>query len=241
MKMMLPCGTMVPRGGVAVALALAFNLTTQAQVLVNVQFNGTLGAGTTQSGAAVVGTAGDVWNNLGASGTSVALKNPAGSASALTLTWSGSAWTVDPGLENGFYGTPYGRLMNGYLYTSGTSSLTLSGLTPGMDYNLYLYSEADVDGRRLTIDVNGVGATTAASVKTEGIFIAGQNYLSLGVRANGSGNLVIAYSVGSGDEANLNGFQLTAVPEPATTTLVVAGALGALALWRRSTSARTSI
>jgi hypothetical protein len=227
MKIMLFCGTMLGPSGIAVALAFAFTSTTQAQLLVNVQFNSSPGVGNTQSGAALVGSAGDVWNNLGASGASVALNNSGGSASGITLTWSGSAWTVDSGFYNGFHSTAYGKLMDGYLYSipaNGTRHLTLSGLTVGIDYNLYLYSEGDSgsNGRRLTVNVNGVGATTtAAAVYTVGTFIAGQNYLSLPVQADGSGQLDIAYSVGGGTQANLNGFQLAAVPEPAATTVVM--------------------
>jgi len=226
-------------GGIAVALTLAFASAAQAAVIVDVQFNGTPGLGNNHSGDAVVGEDGDFWNNLGASGTGVALNNPANAASGLALTWnSGGAFTTwSISYANGFHSTDYGKLMDGYLFQSNPagSLITLSGLSPSTGFTLYLYSEGESgsSGRRLSINANGVTATTTPANYTVGTFIENQNYLRLNVNSDSSGILNIAYS-GAVGEANVNGFQLTSVPEPASMTIVVASALIGLALWRRS-------
>jgi len=228
-------------GGIAVMLTLAFATASQAQVIVDVQFNDGPNGANNYSGAAVVGTAGDFWNNLAAAGTDVPLNNPANAASGLSLTWTSDGGATAPeAAGNGFYNTSYRNLMEGYIYkyTAGTSHITLSGLAPSTDYSLYLYSQGDsaATGRRLNVSVNGGStATTSASVASAGTFIEGQNYLKITVTSDLAGKLDMAYSFAS-EEANVNGFQVTAVPEPASMMLVVGAALGGLALWRRSKS-----
>lgn len=222
-------------------LTLAFVSASQAQVIVDVQFNLTPNGANNYSGAAVVGTAGDFWNNLGGNGTDVPLNNPANTGSGLSLTWaSNGAATAPVENGNGFYSTSYRNLMEGYLYkfTPGTANITLSGLAPSTDYSLYLYTQGDIgaNNRRLSVSVNGgPTTTTSASVASASTFIEGQNYLKLSVTSDLAGKLDMSYSFASG-EANINGFQVSAVPEPASTMLVVGAALGGLALWRRSKS-----
>jgi hypothetical protein len=228
--------------GIATVLTLAFASASQAQVIVDVQFNGFPGEDNNYSGAAMVGAAGDYWNNLGPNGAGVALNDPANAASGLSLTWTsnGGATVAEAFVGNGFYSTSYRNLMEGYIYkpTPGTAQITLSGLAPSTDYSLYLYSEGDSGstGRRLGVSVNGgATTTTSAAVASAGTFIEGQNYLKLNAASDVTGKLDIAYSFAVG-EANINGFQVSAVPEPASTMLAMEALLGGLALWRRSKS-----
>jgi hypothetical protein len=199
----------------------------QADVMVNVQLG--YGAPSDQQvGPAVVGAAGDQWNFLTtANETAVPLNNTSGGASGIALTWTsdGVARPVAPSLANGFWGTPYQNLMNGFLYdSSGNRNISFSGLTANAPFDLYIYTEGDSgsDGRRLSVTVNaGLPTTTSATDHTVGTFILGQNYLYLpGVTADSGGLLNIAYS-GIESEANINGLQLTGVvPEPSSSILL---------------------
>jgi len=125
--------------------------------------------------------------------------------------------------------------MDGMLYSLFSHNITLSGLTPNTDLELYLYSQGDSasDGRRLGITANGISAITSPAVSSASTFTLNQNYLKMNVQSDSSGILSINYSA-SHDEANVNGFQLAAVPEPKEMSMAVAMALGVLAILRRN-------
>ena len=95
-------------------------------VLIDMQFASTGNA--TQTGAAVVGTAGDVWNHSGnGTGTAVALITVAGTSSGVSLTWSGAGgvFNVNPS-NSGFNGTQWAPLMSNYLYSSSSATVSLA-------------------------------------------------------------------------------------------------------------------
>src|SRR5215467_8823924 len=81
----------------AFAVVAAMVFTAQATAsLIDVDFSP--GAGPAQSGAAVLGSAGDIWNNLTAgSGTAVALNDVTGAATSVNLTFSSNFGGNDAG------------------------------------------------------------------------------------------------------------------------------------------------
>ncbi len=128
-------------------------------------------------------------------------------------------------LENFVVGGPFSQS------DSTAESLTISGLTPGVTYDIYFYGSKNPGAdSTLTIGSTTV-ATDGAVVNTATPFDSADqghewNVID-GLVANGSGNLV-GY-VGTGSDAGyaaINGFQVVAVPEPGSAGLLALGAIG---------------
>jgi hypothetical protein len=244
--------------GILATLAIAFTSLgspSYASTLFDVQFGCTAGSACQinanasdtntqqQTGAAVIGSAGDFWNlvsgdgGLGATGTDVPLLDTNGLATAATVSWTSSA-EFTRGLPQdpvAFDSTPYENLMSGYLAEGGTGSITISGLVAGGDYDLYLYTQGDVNatGRQTTFTVNGGSpVTTSPGSASADTFISGQNYVLFDVAANAGGDISVVYSNFAG-EADVNGFQLAAVPEPSAVILVLTGLLAVACFARK--------
>ena len=212
------------------ALSMAFmSPRLLGQTTIDVQF----ATGTTYTGAAVIGSGGDVWNKVTtASGGPTALNNVGGASSGASITWSSSRLFC--GAIFGFSSTSYANLMRCYLVAlqpSASGTITFAGLTPNASYSLYVYTQGDsaTAGRRLTVTpAIGSAVTSTAAVATQSTFVAGQNYLQVAATADGSGNLAFTYaSAASGLEANLNAIQLVPLgsPPPAVPTLTTFGAI----------------
>jgi len=236
--------------GILPTLAIAFTglaSPSYAGTLVDVQFGCTAGAACqingnasntntlAQTGPAVIGSAGDLWNlvsgvgGLGATGTDVSLLDSNGLATTDTVSWTAAA-EFTRGLPQdpvAFDSTPYENLMSGYLVDGGTGSITIAGLVAGESYDLYLYTQGDVNatGRQTTFTVNGgTPFTTAPGSASTDTFISGQNFVLFDVAADGGGDMSVAFTNFAG-EADVNGFQLAAVPEPSAVILVLTGLL----------------
>lgn len=215
------------------AVILGSSVIAVANPIVSVQFS----TGPAQTGAAVIGSAGDVWNELpggayvefttGVQSTPIALQDTSGNASGIDVTYSDDGvYTLPPQFANGFNGTAWQSLMGGVLYglNLDQGTVTLTGLIPDAVYQLYLYTQADsaAEGRVLSVSANGLSATSDPGSASASTFILGQNYLSLTPVADASGNMVIQFAGVAGQgvvkagEGDFNGFQLTAVPEPST-------------------------
>jgi hypothetical protein len=227
----------------------------QAQ-LINIDFNGNsvgqayggggAAVGPVQSGAALIGSAGDSWNGIadslltfsaypgGASASGLALTYANGSASGVTmsLTADGSYNANEPNWGNTSAFTtaasPYSNLMQDLIYANSPQSITLSGLAANQTFNLVLYSAGDQNvgtGRTSSFTVNGITQTSFWN-GTTGTLIPGQTYVDYpSAMSDGSGNLVINFGVTGGSgvlETDLTGFQLIAVPEPSTWALLAA-------------------
>ena len=205
----------------------------QAAVLLDFQFTD----GPPQTGAAVIGSSGDIWNSTSnASGGTLALNNVGGTASGVSLTWSGgSAVSSEYQVTgNGFYGTSYRNLMTAHIAVLGStaSTLALTGLNSALTYNVYLYTQpnawysGDAAGRKITFSTSGLTTslpvTTLGSDPTLSVFTLGTNYVEfVNVAPDASGNLTINYQgLGPSGEADLNGFQIQSVPEPGTWMLL---------------------
>ena len=225
----------------AAGIVLATAASAASASAVDVQFSN--GAVAAQSGAAVTGGAGDVWNNVtGGTGSGVALVSTSGAASGVSLSFSSDQVYESDASYTQFTGTPYESLMRGYLVDRGTTgiALTFSGLVAGQSYGLYIYTQGDDNSanRSIGLSVNGAAAqsTTQSNAST---FIAGDNYLYLTTTANAKGQIIVDGDELSG-EGNINGVQLLtiAVPEPGTIALVLAGILIVGTVTRRKSRGR---
>jgi hypothetical protein len=252
---------------VLLSVAGAAGLASVQAQLINVDFNGNavgqayggggVATGPTQSGAAILGSAGDTWNGFadsaftfasypgGMSGSGLALNYANGSASGVTmrLTADGSYDANEPNWGNSSAFTtassPYSNLMQDLIYANVPQSITLSGLAANQTFNLVLYNGGDQNvpgGRTSSFTVNGITQTSVWN-GTANTLIAGTDYVQyLTATSDGSGNLVINFGVAGGSgalETDLNGFQLQTVPEPGTLALVSAGAALLLGYQRR--------
>ncbi len=195
--------------------------------LIDVDFNqnnavgwggGGTNPGPTMVGAAVLGAAGDHWNGINVnSGTGLALVQANGSPTTVRLTFtSGGGYDVySYGGGTPFAGTPYGALMEDYLYNSGTpQTITLSGLTPNAAYKLVLYNAAgnNTAGRTTFFTVNGIpqASTWDAASRT---LIAGVNYVEFtSALTDATGTLAITYTGNVTLEGDVNGLQLQPAP-----------------------------
>ena len=240
---------------VIAAVALAVVLSPMARAgLINVQFGCTAGvacadAGTSstlQTGSAVIGNPGDVWNlvsgdsGLGTTGSGVPLVDAIGAATSATVSWTSLFEYVTPA-PGGFGSTPQANLMDSYLVNkTGTDSIAIAGLIPGADYSLYVITQGDLysGGRVSQFSVNGgPTVTTAPADYTASTYVSGQNYERFDTSADLSGTIAIVYASANG-EADINGFQLfttaTAAPEPGGISLAIGGLMLCLVgRWRR--------
>ncbi|MBC8096154.1 MAG: hypothetical protein H7Y43_10105 [Akkermansiaceae bacterium] len=197
-------------------------------VNVNVQFVGTsrgTGFAATQTGPAVIGNAGDIWNLVSNPnpvlpdtspifGAGEILSDAMGIGTTYTLDYTGSA-DLNTGVNNPFVGSgsPAENLMQAFLAAenTNTATVTLHGLAPGA-YNLYLYSSSANGAGQSNITqftANGamasVGPNDALNVLTEGT-----NYVRIAPTVAANGILTISFiSTSETGGAQLNGFQLS--------------------------------
>jgi hypothetical protein len=216
------------------ALAGALWSGTAYAALVNIQFG--LAANTflptpAYTGAGVFGAAGDWWNpvmgpRVGASPeANLPLSDAAHAATGIELTYTGITGfynTAQSALPPLMGGTEYANLLDSYAYTTGTATLTLSGLMAGASYDLVLYAISNSVGRESLFTVGGVTQSVVPAA-TAGL-VAGRTYTDFrNLIADADGRLIIL--VRGNNEADINGLQLTesvAMPEPGTVTLVAA-------------------
>jgi hypothetical protein len=240
-------------GGLASAQAQLINVQFADNATGNAYGGGGPAVEPTQSGAAVLGSAGDTWNALsaftyssyptGGSGGPFSLVYANGSPSSVTmssLTFNGSFVSDAPNFPSisTFNGTPWANLMGAYISVPSQTApgfVSLTGLSPSASYNLVLYNAANASlngfstarTTRFTVDSNTLSSAWDGSTST---LVQGVDYVEFsGVKSDAMGNLVITFSgtgsAGSGlsAEGDFNGFQLEQVPEPGTFGLVGAG------------------
>jgi hypothetical protein len=219
-------------------------------VLVDVLFLG--GGAGTPSGAAVMGSFGDIWNVFAGGGTqdNLVLNDVTGAQTSLMLAWNVDISYDDSFDTFGFIGQtgwpPDPQLLTSYLVAGDPvpGTVTITGLQPGGNYVLDAYSYNDKPGRESDFTVTNGAGTQSGSVIRNGVvpsdtvssFQSGVNYYPFVGTADNTGTLLIQFSTTNLlDEADFNGFQLEyEVPEPGTMLLMLPlAALAALALRRR--------
>jgi hypothetical protein len=209
------------------AALLAVASAAHGKTLIDVQFSN--GASHTQSGAAVVGASGDTWNNFvtGQAGSG-SLVDTTNTASGVSLAFSANNFWEADSTYTRFTGQPDANLMQGYLVGyAGQADIALSftGLTAGQEYSFWVYTQGDDNsrGRSISLSANG-GAAAIATQTNTGSFVLGDNYVYLTAVADRNGDVEI-FGHDLVGEANINGVQLTAVPEPSEIVLLMAGGL----------------
>ncbi len=196
--------------------------------LYDVQFN--LYSQDQQTGAAIIGQAGDYWNRLAAASGSSVLANTAGNMNGASFAWAGTGLLVS-GNANPSFGNGDSNLMDCYIYSTVSQNMTFSNLTANAPFTLYIYTQGDsaTTGRKLSVTFNGSIYTASAAVAGTTSFVSGQNYLTISGTTTASGTLPFSYSYAAG-EADINGIQLSVAnfapaitSQPASQTVAVGG------------------
>ena len=185
--------------------------------------------GPPMSGAAVLGGAGDQWNDIEVCSNSTGLPliyaNGSNSPVTMTFTSAGGYNVYSYSGTTPFKGTPYEPLMENYLYTGrlgvfNPQTITLSGLAANTLYTLVLYSAEDTAGvgriTYFTVNNNTLTNTWSGASST---LIAGTDYVEFAsALSDGSGKLAVNWTGTSSAEGDINGFQIVAVNEAVTWT-----------------------
>jgi hypothetical protein len=136
----------------------------------------------------------------------------------------------------------YGALYHDFFYTNGSIvTADISGLTAGQQYDIRIYSYDYNNGTGLkTVTFTPISGTTGlagVTTYTPGVTpLTNQESSALMTwTANGTGHLVFTISDDSAF-SRINGFELTAVPEPSAAAALVLGA--GMLLARRSRSCK---
>jgi PEP-CTERM motif-containing protein len=246
--------------GLAAACLLLGVSATQAQ-LINFDTPGGLlsannGPFVNYNGAGATGSSGDFWNaivgtysggqgNFTGGTNSGDLLSDDSTSSLITLTLGNSQFYSGGG--QGANGTPDG-LEGPFLYGPGTPITgTLNNVSAGT-YNLFLYvANRSNDPGFDKIDSGTVQVTPSggspislnyANIQGSTVFTAGADYLefaNLAVGAGGTVSFSITGTGNGGNEADFNGLQLQAVPEPSTFALAGLGlvSLAGIRSWKR--------
>lgn len=180
----------------------------------------------TQTGAAAIGSAGDLWNatNL-TNGGPVLLKDTTGLATSISVSWtSGDAWAPTKTLSSNTTSTAMDPATNwlmrsaasSYSYKPGATNLTLSlsGLAASQSYTLVLYGSGDEKNEGTIFTVNGASTYTASTSGVDRKISNGPGdaYVVLQVVSSPTGTLKVTTAKGNYAYAVLNGFQLQSSP-----------------------------
>ena len=233
------------------ALALLLpGIATAATSVVNVQYYSMGGGGGQSGNASMSGLQGIVastdstpyWNQYTASGY-----GQIASTDAVLYEADDSGGFVDSLArltteitQSSVQNTSTTPLFRGGLYTAPgdpdstpTITITLSGLTSGQLYDLYVYAAGTIYNTNTRITVTGRTVNSASTVwnSSTTTFTASNTASFIGMLPDANGKLTIVADAVSGAYRGINGLSLvTTVPEPSTYALF---GMGALALFAR--------
>ncbi len=180
------------------------------QALWNVQFN--TSSNSTQSGAAVWGSAGDHWNLFAEGGSH--LLGPAVNGDPYLHATIGGPTSVINQPFNAFSNTQYAALMSGYFYYNGGGGTTvLTGFFPNTPVQVVFYSQSPYGGgTSVAYQVNGSSASfTGPMNQYLSSFSSPYNYVTVSgyTDSGGAVNLsYVCYQANSNGCIYLNGFQI---------------------------------
>jgi FG-GAP-like repeat/RTX calcium-binding nonapeptide repeat (4 copies) len=184
--------------------------------------------GNPQSGAGVAGYSGDIWNNennpdfvldnpININSTSTMYTDASGSPVILSFT-AALANNIEGG-SPAFGETPYSNLMSAYLIADPTDqsvnepgppgTVTLSGLTADAPYALVLYSGGDINNDETIFTINGSSPVSSLFDTSLDSFAQDVNYVVYEAVADSNGQIAITFDSVPGEEADLNGLQLS--------------------------------
>jgi hypothetical protein len=195
------------------------------------------------TGAAAVGSTGDVWNTTDPESNILAdlasIADSSGTVSTVSVVWSDELQSsINSGAidfsTSGPGGTNLDPLMEDYGFTApgNTATVTISGLALNSSYTIYLFGHPDGFSQDVTFAVTDAAEsaqTLAASKNDNNGFVAGTDFAIFTGNTGGTGTVVYTQTSFTGFSGSA-GFQLDVVPEPSVALL---GGLGLLGLLRR--------
>jgi hypothetical protein len=220
----------------SVLLANAAHAAVLQTDVVNVDFNTTLPS-PIYSGSAAGPVAGTYWNPIALGAKNGGLHTFGPTSTLLTSDGTtGSNITISLSTINQYYTDENavspangGDLLNDYAYNTGYT-LTISGVTVGAKYDLYVYSQNGnykTGSNAFSINGGAAAAVNNANIGA-GQFTVNGNYVVFNGLI-GPANQTFTVTE-TGTSGALNGFQLVLLPEPSSAILL---ALTALPLLRR--------
>lgn len=213
--------------------AVALPLMSQAATI---NFDMNSGSSATYTGVGAAPDAGTFWNGVSIdSGTTTLISisdalDSAGASTGVGLTMTRNDTEAFRIYSDGSSGNPTpGDLMQEYTYWDGYE-VTLTGLAAGT-YNLYMYGHGNAEGQSTTFTLNpangGDSASTSSYDATDfrNTTVAGEGYTWVKLTGTVDGSGILAVGGNQNDDPDisfsfLNGFQVEAIPEPATIGLV---------------------
>ncbi len=204
--------------------------------------------GPTASGSAVIGSSGDVWNQILGQNDNAAtqvtnqtldLTDGVTTSGATITTPNYSALGLYESYGNVFTPNPGTNLFGSELiqYNNGGPFATIGGLDPSLTYDLYLYSENISQGHGdTTFTVTGSEALTGTVVPASAsAFTSGVNYWEFTLKPATDGTIAMGMAKSGVNTQNsgISGLQITPVPESATLGLLLVAGAGLVLLRQR--------
>lgn len=212
---------------VVVAGVLVFSGAAAAGTVVNVDFQGP--GNPTYSGAGAAASSGTFWNAVGLGGASNLLADNGSTTTTIGVTLNSYQGYFNWGGAN--------ALTNDRIYgpSSGTASVTISGLAGGQNYDIYAYSSQWTT----VYSISGYGSQTATPTDLSNHWTAGNQYVEFASVAASAGGVITLVDTASGSSQwtviaglQIVGADATSAPEPASLALFATAALGFAAVRR---------